>query len=82
MEIKVLTQEEILSLTQTRDRRNQLIEKFGLNEFRIQQLNLQKEELKEELKELNKFELKLGQELQTKYGEGSIDLTKGEFLSS
>lgn len=82
MEIKVLTQEEIISLTQIRDKRNQLIGKMGENELQIQQLNLQKQDIIEELKGLIQFEIKLGKELQDKYGEGSIDLEKGEFISS
>ena len=37
--------------------------------------------LKEELKALQQEETKTGEALQQKYGNGSIDLSKGEFIS-
>ena len=42
----------------------------------------QKDILKEELKKLVQEELVLGKTLQQKYGDGSIDLEKGEFISN
>jgi len=82
METKVLTQEEINQLKSVRDRRVKLIENFGVLESRIQEFNLQKEILKEELKNLIQEETNLGKTLQQKYGDGSIDLEKGEFISN
>jgi len=82
METKVLTQEEVTNLKSVKERRIQLIENFGILELRIQEFLLQKELLKEELKKLQQEEIKLGNELQQKYGDGSIDLEKGEFISS
>jgi hypothetical protein len=43
---------------------------------------MQKEILKEELKNLIQEETNLGQTLQQKYGDGSINLEKGEFISN
>jgi hypothetical protein len=82
METKVLTQEEINQLKSVRDRRVKLIENFGVLESRIQEFNLQKEILKEELKNLIQEETNLGKTLQQRYGDGSIDLEKGEFISN
>ena len=82
METKVLTQEEITQLKTVRDRRVKLIENFGVLESRIQEFNLQKEILKEELKNLIQEETNLGKTLQQKYGDGSIDLEKGEFITN
>jgi hypothetical protein len=82
METKVLTQEEIQQLKEIQDKRIQLIENFGLIELRIQEFNSQKEVLKEELKTLIKKETQLGASLQQKYGNGSINLEKGEFISN
>jgi uncharacterized protein with ACT and thioredoxin-like domain len=39
----------------------------------------QKETLIERLSQLNSEEIKVGKEFQEKYGEGSIDIAKGEF---
>lgn len=82
METKVLTQEELNNLKLIRDKRLQLVENFGIIELKIQEFNLQKEHLKEELKKLYQEETNLGQNLQEKYGDGSIDLEKGEFISN
>jgi hypothetical protein len=82
METKVLTQEEITQLKNVRERRIQLVESFGILESRLQEINLQKENLKDNLKQLIQEETDLGRNLQQKYGDGSIDLDKGEFISN
>jgi hypothetical protein len=82
METKVLTQEEVTSLKSVREKRIQLTENFGIIELRIQEFNNQKDILKDELKKLVQEELVLGKNLQQKYGDGSIDLEKGEFINN
>jgi len=81
METKVLTQEELQNLKGIQEKRTKLIEQFGTLEVYIQDINIQKEMLKEELKTLRQEETKIGEALQQKYGNGSIDLSKGEFIS-
>jgi DNA-binding protein H-NS len=80
MEKKVLTQEEITQLKNVREKRIQLVESFGILELRTQEINLQKENLKDNFKQLIQEETDLGENLQQKYGDGSIDLEKGEFI--
>ena len=80
MEKKVLAQEEITQLKNIREKRVQLVESFGILESRLQEINLQKENLKDNLKQLIQEEIDLGRSLQQKYGDGSIDLDKGEFI--
>lgn len=80
METKVLTQEEVQSLKNVKEQRIQVVEGFGIIESRIQELQLQKETLKQELKNLIEKEIQLGEALQQKYGNGSINLDKGEFI--
>jgi hypothetical protein len=82
MENKVLTQEEIIQLSELEQNRSELIFKFGTLEFQIQEIELQKEILKNQMLELRQTELNLAQNLQSKYGEGTIDLAKGEFIPS
>ncbi len=82
MTTKVLTQEEIQSLKLIQDKRIQLIEQFGVLEIRLQDLEFQKEQLKTNLQQLRQEEIKVGETLQQKYGDGSINLEKGEFISS
>lgn len=78
---KVLTQEEITQLKTIQEKRFQLTEQFGIIELRIQEYNLQKEHLVDELKKLRQEEITTGETLQKKYGDGSINLEKGEFVS-
>jgi len=81
MTVKVLTQEEITQLKAIQEKRFQLTEQFGIIELRIQEYNLQKEYLVDELKKLRQEEITAGETLQKKYGDGSINLEKGEFVS-
>lgn len=80
METKVLTQDEVQNLKNVKEQRIQVVEGFGIIESRIQELQLQKETLKQELKNLIEKEIQLGEALQQKYGNGSINLDKGEFI--
>jgi hypothetical protein len=82
METKVLTQEELQSLKAIQEKRIQLTEQFGIIEMRIQEIELQKEFLKEELKKLQQEEITIGESLQKTYGDGTINLEKGEFISN
>ena len=81
MEKKVLTPEEINKLKSLQETQADLIDKFGLLEYQIQVLNQQKQDLTQELIKQRQTEDQLGKELQQKYGDGSIDLEKGEFIS-
>ena len=80
MTVKVLTQEEITQLKAIQEKRFQLTEQFGIIELRIQEFNLQKEHLVDELKKLRQEEITVGENLQKKYGDGTINLEKGEFV--
>lgn len=82
METKVLTQEEIQQLNEIKNIRTAIVDRFGVLEVYIQELTLQKDALKEELKKLREKEAEIGAALQQKYGEGTIDLDKGEFTSN
>ena len=81
MTTQVLTQEEITQLKAIQEKRFQLTEQFGIIELRIQEYNLQKEHLVGELKKVRQEEITVGETLQKKYGDGSINLEKGEFVS-
>ena len=78
----VLTQEEISQLSFLEQERSELIFKFGQLEFQSQQIEIEKEKLKNQMLGLQQTEMNLAKTLQDKYGEGTIDLSKGEFISS
>lgn len=79
MEKQVLTQEEIQSLKNVQSRQQTLLNMFGDLEYKIQTLELEKQRLRQVLQTQMKEEEEIGKQLQQKYGDGSIDLEKGEF---
>jgi len=82
METKVLTQEEVQQLRDVQQERLTLVEQFGILEYNIQDLEQQKQQLKTILANLKQKEIELGKTLQEKYGDGTINIEKGEFTSS
>ena len=80
MENKVLTQEEIQSLKSIQTNQSNLVQTLGTVEYRIQLLELDKQTLKLQLQKQVEEETKIAKELQEKYGDGNIDLEKGEFI--
>ena len=79
METKVLIQEEVTQLKDVQQKRSNLAEQFGLLEI---QYESQKQILVSKLNQLSQFEEQLGKQLQEKYGNGTIDIEKGEFTSN
>lgn len=82
MTTHVLTQEELIQVQSLQSKRDQLTIDFGYIEFQIQELELQKETLIDQLTQLKLQEIQVGKEIQEKYGEGAINISKGEFTSS
>jgi DUF1009 family protein len=79
METKVLTQEEIQSLKSFKEEQIDVVALLGNIEYQIQLLDIQKQKLKEEIQNQIQKQNKYAENLQQKYGEGNIDLEKGEF---
>jgi len=82
MEKQVLTQEEIQSLKNIQNNQSLLIEQLGLLEYKVLILEKEKQRLKQTLQNQIETEEQIGKQLQQKYGDGSIDLKKGEFIPS
>ena len=82
MEKQVLTQEEIQSLKNIQSNQSLLIEQLGLLEYKVLILEQEKQKLKQTLQKQLEEEEQIGKQLQQKYGDGSIDLEKGEFIPS
>jgi len=82
METKILTQEEVPKIKDVRQEKSILVEQFGLIEYSIQDLEQQKQLLNSSLSNLKQKEIELGKTLQEKYGDGTINVEKGEFTSS
>jgi len=82
MATHILTQEELTQVQSLQLKRDQLTIDFGYVEFQIQELELEKETLIDKLTQLKLQEIQVGKEIQEKYGEGAINISKGEFTSS
>ena len=82
METKVLTQDELQQIKDIQQDKSVLVEQFGIIEYRIQDLKQQKQSLKSALSDLKQKEIDLGKMLQERYGDGTINVEKGEFTSS
>jgi len=80
MESKVLTQEEIQSLKELQENQLNLLTTLGDIEYQISILESKKQFLKNQILKQVENEAKIGKELQEKYGDGSINLEKGEFI--
>jgi len=74
-----LTSEEIQQLTELKTKYNQLVGVIGNIEVQMMSLSLQKDQLKSEFLTIQEEEIKLGKELEEKYGNGTISLENGEF---
>lgn len=78
-EKKVLSKEEIQSLKDLKVRFDQLVGVIGETEVQIMNLELRRDALKSNLIAIQEEEMKLGKELEEKYGNGTISIEKGEF---
>jgi len=79
MKKKVLSKEEIQSLTDIKEKYRELVDVLGANEMQIMNLELVKEQIKSNLVLIKEEEIKIGKELEEKYGNGTISLESGEF---
>ena len=81
-EIKKLTEEEVQELKFIQSENEQFI--FNLGEIELAKIKLDQklQELKDKFKTLEQKEKTLGENMFKKYGEGNINLSKGEFTPS
>jgi|TARA_B110000977_G_C10840639_1_gene401834 hypothetical protein len=81
MENKKLTEQELKNIQDLQNQRQSTILELGNLEAYQFDIDKRKEELSDALDELRKSDQELGKELNEKYGDGSIDLEKGEFIA-
>lgn len=79
---KVLSKEEIKVLTSYQSQQNDLVFGLGQVEYQLDFLRKQKENIKEQLEALEGNQTKTAQELEEKYGQGTINLESGEFVKA
>jgi|TARA_R110000744_G_C19302018_1_gene555829 hypothetical protein len=81
VENKKLTEQELKNIQDLQNQRQSTILELGNLEAYQFDIDKRKEELSDALDELRKSDQELGKELNEKYGDGSIDLEKGEFIA-
>jgi len=77
-----LSQEELQQLRDFQRIDNEITFSLGQIELRKIYLERDKQNLQNQYQTLLQDQEKIGKELQEKYGDGNIDLEKGEFISS
>jgi len=79
MEKVFLTEDEKKQLLELQTKETEILNKIGEISVNISLLTTQKDTKIKEASQLNEQKTKIAQQLQTKYGEGSINLETGEF---
>lgn len=81
------TEEELTSIKTIRDENTSLILEFGQNELetfnlnsRLKELETEKQNLQSKYHQLQQQERELVQNLNTKYGAGTVDIESGVFI--
>tara|TARA_R110001592_G_scaffold306133_1_gene579035 strand:- start:2057 stop:2311 length:255 start_codon:yes stop_codon:yes gene_type:complete len=77
-----LSEEEVQTLSQLQSDQQILINSFGEVEMQLQLIEIKKDSLVESLTSLKNKEAEVGQMLQDKYGNGTIDLESGIFTKT
>lgn len=82
MDKKVLTKEEIAKLTSLQEKQNNLVLNLGSIEYQKSYLEKTKKEIYQQLEALEVEQNQEAQNLEKKYGRGTINLESGEFVQA
>ena len=82
MEKTYITEEDKKTVLSIQEKENTFIVELGKLELDIQNLELQKENILDQVASFNQEKKDLAKMLQDKYGEGTFDLESGEFIKN
>ena len=77
---KKLSEEEVAKLKSYQNDTNEIVGALGQIELQFELLEEKKEEILEKFKKLRVDQSNLAKELTEKYGDGNLDLEKGEII--
>ena len=77
---KKLSEEEVSKLKNYQNETNEIVGALGQIELQFELLEEKKEEILNKFKKLRVDQNQLAKELTEKYGDGNLDLEKGEFI--
>ena len=79
---QVLTKEELENLTLLQRQQNDLIYELGQVEYQLTYFAKQKTLTQQQLGALESKQTETAQEIEKKYGQGSVNLESGEFIKA
>ena len=78
----VLTKEEIENLASLQQQQTDLIFNLGQTEYQLEFFGNRKKEIYQQLGALESKQTETAQEIEKKYGQGSVNLESGEFIKA
>jgi predicted ribosome quality control (RQC) complex YloA/Tae2 family protein len=79
---QVLSKEEIKNLTSLQKQQNDLIYRLGQVEYQLTYFTKQKTLIQQQLEALESNQTTTAQEIEKKYGQGTVNLESGEFIKA
>jgi len=79
---QVLSKEEIKNLTSLQKQQNDLIYGLGQVEYQLTYFTKQKTLIQQQLEALESNQTTTAQEIEKKYGQGTVNLESGEFIKA
>ncbi len=79
---QVLTKEELENLSSFQQQQNDLIYGLGQVEYQLNYFSKQKDLIHKQLEALETKQTETAQEIEKKYGQGTINLESGEFIKN
>jgi hypothetical protein len=79
---QVLTKEEIKNLTSLQKQQNDLVYGLGQVEYQLTYFTKQKNLIQQQLEALESNQTTTAQEIEKKYGQGTVNLESGEFIKA
>ena len=82
MEKTVLNKEEITQLSSLQEQQNDFVIQLGQIEYQKNLLDQQNKSIKEQIEAFENQQIQLAQDLEKKYGRGTVNLESGEFVKA
>jgi uncharacterized protein with PIN domain len=79
---QVLSKEEVETLTSLQKQQNDLIYGLGQVEYQLTYFTKQKNLIQQQLEALESNQTTTAQEIEKKYGQGTVNLESGEFIKA
>jgi len=82
MEKTVLSKEEVEKLASLQEQQNNFVIQLGQIEYQKHLLDQQNKSIKDQIETFEKQQIQLAQDLEKKYGRGTVNLESGEFVKA